>query len=163
MIMKSLLNVNFLCIIINKIKNKYLVETKRYRIPKFAQATTSLVIIDPLQQLSDIQAQAVNLAKQSAQEFMATGPKYEYSDSKHETELKNMDSFATVAQTETTNNSEMCMNKWILFSVLGTLFILIIIQALIVTKYIFKRIFFSSMKSRLAKEACQTDSKSFHY
>lgn len=38
--------------------------TKRYKVPRFAQATTSLVIIDPLQQVNEPQAQ-VALQKQS--------------------------------------------------------------------------------------------------
>lgn len=41
-----------------------LVVTKRYKVPRFAQATTSLVIIDPLQQVNEPQAQ-VALQKQS--------------------------------------------------------------------------------------------------
>lgn len=104
------------------------------------------------------------MAKQSAQEFIATGPKYEFSDSKFEAQLQNVDAFATTAEEpSSSNSSEMCMNKWTLFGVLGTLLILIIIQALIVIKHIFKRVFFTSMEARLNKESCQADTKSFHY
>lgn len=96
---------------------------------------------------------------------MSTNPKYEFIKGKFKTHLKNnnllLKNADQLSQTKSTNISEMCLNKWTLFSILGILFILIIVQALIVTKYIFKRIFFSCIELRLSKDLCQTDSKSF--
>uniref|UniRef100_A0A915CSV1 ZP domain-containing protein n=1 Tax=Ditylenchus dipsaci TaxID=166011 RepID=A0A915CSV1_9BILA len=48
-------------------------ETKRYKVPRYAQATTSLVIIDPLQQMSEGPSSA---SKHSVQDFSPNNPKY---------------------------------------------------------------------------------------
>jgi hypothetical protein len=93
-------------------------ETKRYKVPRFAQATTSLVIIDPLQQLNE--------------------PSVPVSMSRHESFDIAVD--APVVVERTSEIGEMCLNKWILLSVMGTLFALIVVQSTVVLTFIFKRI-----------------------
>lgn len=150
------------------------VETKRYKIPRYAQATTSIVIIDPLQQISEPQQNAaVSMAKQSAQDFAAIGPKYYQEFGLTDDESAERHSSVEVSASDgrrasASGPSEMCMNKWTLAGVLGTLFALIVIQALIVTKYIFKRIFAVSADGALPKSmksgtGSGLDAKSFHY
>ena len=99
---------------------KFPVETKRYKVPRFAQATTSLVIVDPLQQLSE-----------------AAPP---VAMSRHEQFDMSLDSPITVQHTSGPDVGEMCLNKWILLSVMGTLFALIVIQTTVVLTFILKRI-----------------------
>uniref|UniRef100_A0AC34QZT2 Uncharacterized protein n=1 Tax=Panagrolaimus sp. JU765 TaxID=591449 RepID=A0AC34QZT2_9BILA len=92
-------------------------ETKRYKVPRFAQATTSLVIIDPLQQVSE---PPVALSRQEHFDFHADSP-------------------ITVERTAA-RAGEMCMNKLTLLGILATLFALIIVQSTVVLTYVCKRI-----------------------
>ncbi|CAD5206096.1 unnamed protein product [Bursaphelenchus okinawaensis] len=101
-------------------------ETKRYKIPRFAQATTSLVIIDPLQQINDPQPQ-VSLNKNSPVELANQSPEI-------------MQNVAVAPE------GQMCMNKYSLLGVTGTLLLIILVQALVVGKYIFSRLLNDSPK-----------------
>lgn len=98
----------------------FLVETKRYKVPRFAQATTSMVIVDPLQQLNE--------------------PTIPVAMSRHEQFDISLDGPITVEKTSAVEVGEMCLNKWILLSVMGTLFALIVIQSTVVLTFIFKRV-----------------------
>ncbi|KAH7723892.1 PAN domain-containing protein [Aphelenchoides avenae] len=102
-------------------------ETKRYKVPRFAQATTSLVVIDPLQQINE-PAPSVSLSRQSPIDLAP------------EAEPPVLVERASIV-------GQMCMNKVTLLGVLGTLLSLILIQAIIVTKYIFQRIFSDAKKT----------------
>ncbi|KAI1711166.1 PAN domain-containing protein [Ditylenchus destructor] len=117
-------------------------ETKRYKVPRFAQATTSLVIIDPLQQMNEGPSSA---SKHSAQDFSPNQPKHHGYGGVEKTAIEHSSVWPA-----RNGQSEMCMNKWTLMGVLGTLFVLILVQAIIVTKYIFKRIFVQSIAKKAA-------------
>ncbi|CAD5208767.1 unnamed protein product [Bursaphelenchus xylophilus] len=95
-------------------------ETKRYKIPRFAQATTSLVIIDPLQQINDPLPQ-VSLSKNSPVELANQSPEI-------------MQSLAVAPE------GQMCLNKYFLLGTTGILLLIILVQALVVGKHIFARL-----------------------
>jgi hypothetical protein len=99
----------------------FLVETRRYKVPRFAQATTSLVVVDPLQQINEPSA-SVALSRHSGINLTRSEP--------------------PVSVQKMLN--QMCVNKWTLFSVLGTLLVLILVQSIVVSRYIFKRLWGSS-------------------
>ena len=95
------------------------VETKRYKVPRFAQATTSLVIIDPLQQINE-PAAPVAMSRHEEFEFNPQAP--------------------ITVERAAARLGEMCMNKFTLMGIMGTLFALIIIQSTVVLTYVCKRI-----------------------
>uniref|UniRef100_A0A0N4ZNC4 Apple domain-containing protein n=1 Tax=Parastrongyloides trichosuri TaxID=131310 RepID=A0A0N4ZNC4_PARTI len=96
-------------------------ETNRYKVPRYSQATTSLLILDPLQNSIE---PASALSKISSLDLLAEDPA--------ETLLK-------IKETAHLNGN-LCMGKVTLFSVFGVLLTLIVIQAVVVTNYIFKRV-----------------------
>ena len=51
-----------------------------------------------------------------------------------------IDAPVTISKSPVSEVGEMCLNKWILLSVMGTLFALIVIQSTVVLTFIFKRI-----------------------
>jgi hypothetical protein len=106
-----------------------LVETKRYKVPRFAQATTSLVIVDPLQQLTDPLASSNGFAAYSSssrQSYVAnSAPKYVSTE-------------AHVAKAVV--SGERCMNKWAVGGILTTLFALVSVQSVVVGKQLIARI-----------------------
>ncbi|OZC08932.1 hypothetical protein X798_04019 [Onchocerca flexuosa] len=89
-------------------------ETERYRIPKRAQATTSLVVIDPLQQVAEPAA----LARSQTFDFLREEPEM------------------TIAALP----GQLCMSKISLFGIVGLLLIITIIQAIVVAHYVFQRL-----------------------
>jgi len=93
-------------------------ETKRYKVPRFAQATTSLVIIDPLQQINE-PAAPVAMSRHEEFDFNPQAP---------------------ITVERAAHLGEMCMNKFTLMGIMGTLFALIIIQSTVVLTYVCKRI-----------------------
>uniref|UniRef100_A0A7E4VYW4 ZP domain-containing protein n=1 Tax=Panagrellus redivivus TaxID=6233 RepID=A0A7E4VYW4_PANRE len=99
-------------------------ETKRYKVPRFAHATTSLVIVDPLQQITE-PAAPISRARHEDFEVAAVAPSVSV-------ELASGSSYAA--------SGEICLNKWTLVSVFGLLSALILVQATVVLSYIFKRI-----------------------
>uniref|UniRef100_A0A0K0EZ99 No mechanoreceptor potential A (inferred by orthology to a D. melanogaster protein) n=1 Tax=Strongyloides venezuelensis TaxID=75913 RepID=A0A0K0EZ99_STRVS len=96
-------------------------ETNRYRVPRFSQATTSLLILDPLQNTFETSSA---MAKVSSLDLLAEDPA---------TTLFKIKETAHM-------NGNLCMGKVTLFSVFGVLLTLIVIQAVVVTNYIFKRV-----------------------
>lgn len=137
-------------------------ETKRYKVPRYAQATTSLVIIDPLQQINDPVASASassNFAKQSAQDFAYKLPKIQ----KENLVEKIAISHGPWPSHSNSSTTEMCMNKWTLMGIFGTLFTLIFVQALIVTKYMFKRMLTKQQSKKFATNDHGETMKPFHY
>uniref|UniRef100_A0A914RF31 GOLD domain-containing protein n=1 Tax=Parascaris equorum TaxID=6256 RepID=A0A914RF31_PAREQ len=90
-------------------------ETKRYKVPRHAQATTSLVVIDPLQQIGE----ATALARSQTFDFTREDP-----------------SLSTISPP-----GQLCMAKLTLLSVFGLLFALTAIQAAVVAQYVFRRLF----------------------
>uniref|UniRef100_A0A9J2P8T1 ZP domain-containing protein n=1 Tax=Ascaris lumbricoides TaxID=6252 RepID=A0A9J2P8T1_ASCLU len=90
-------------------------ETKRYKVPRHAQATTSLVVIDPLQQIGE----ATALARSQTFDFTREDP-----------------SLSTISPP-----GQLCMAKVTLLSVFGLLFALTAIQAAVVAQYVFRRLF----------------------
>ncbi|KAI6210434.1 hypothetical protein M3Y96_00327600 [Aphelenchoides besseyi] len=103
--------------------------TKRYKVPRFAQATTSLMIIDPLQQVNEPQAQ-VAMNHQAPIELVNQEPE------QYERE-------AVVPE------GQMCMNKYGLLSILGTLLGVILVQTIVVGKHIFQRVFAEHEQQKL--------------
>lgn len=99
--------------------------------PRFAQATTSLVVIDPLQQINE-PTPSVSLSRQSPIDLAP------------ESEPPVLVERASIV-------GQMCMNKITLMGVLGTLLSLILVQAIVVTKYIFQRIFSDAKKASSSK------------
>ncbi|GMR53418.1 hypothetical protein PMAYCL1PPCAC_23613, partial [Pristionchus mayeri] len=95
-----------------------LFETNRYKVPRHTQSTTSIVIVDPLQQISE---PSISLAHRSQME-MERGRV-------EESELVDM------------MPGEMCMAKPMLLAVFGILFVLVSLQALVVARFIVKRYF----------------------
>ncbi|KIH56938.1 hypothetical protein ANCDUO_12879, partial [Ancylostoma duodenale] len=89
-------------------------ETARYRVPKHARATTSIVIIDPLQQIQE----PVSLARASTLDLL----REEAED-------------IAVATT-----GQMCMAKPTLLAVFGLLLTLTSVQAIVVLQYIVRRV-----------------------
>ncbi|EFO25782.2 PAN domain-containing protein [Loa loa] len=89
-------------------------ETERYRIPKLAQATTSVIIIDPLQQVAEPAA----LARTQTFDLVREEPK----------------------MTITALPGQLCMAKISLFGIFGLLFIITTVQAVVVAHYVFQRL-----------------------
>uniref|UniRef100_A0AAF5Q1K6 PAN domain-containing protein n=1 Tax=Wuchereria bancrofti TaxID=6293 RepID=A0AAF5Q1K6_WUCBA len=89
-------------------------ETERYRIPKRAQATTSVVVIDPLQQVAEPAA----LARSQIFDLVQEEPE----------------------MTITTSPGQLCMAKISLFGIFGLLFIITAVQAVVVAHYVFQRL-----------------------
>ncbi|GMT28150.1 hypothetical protein PFISCL1PPCAC_19447 [Pristionchus fissidentatus] len=96
-----------------------LFETARYKVPRYAQSTTSIVIVDPLQQISE---PSISLAHRSQMEM-------------------NRGSIEESEVIDVALPGEMCMTKSMLLAVFGILLILVVIQALIVGRYVVKRYF----------------------
>lgn len=96
-----------------------------------------------------------NFAKQSAQDFSFKQPETN--------EIEKTPIFNGPWPTHTKSSAtEMCMNKWTLMAIFGTLFALIFIQALIVTKYMFKRIL-SNNNNNKKQQQKNGSINSFHY
>lgn len=93
--------------------------------PRFAHATTSLVIIDPLQKITEPSSAPVARARHESFEVSVDGPAVS---------VKLTDAF------DATAHAEICLNKYTLVSVIGTLSVLIIVQTTVVLTFIFKRI-----------------------
>ncbi|KJH51707.1 PAN domain protein [Dictyocaulus viviparus] len=93
-------------------------ETARYRVPKQARATTSIVVIDPLQQVQE----PVSLARASAIDFL-----------REEAE-----------EIAVPTAGQMCLAKPTLFAVFGLLLTLTLIQAIVVIQYLIRRFCCSS-------------------
>ncbi|KAK0425130.1 hypothetical protein QR680_009048 [Steinernema hermaphroditum] len=91
-------------------------ETKRYKVPRFAQATTSLVIVEPLQAV----AEPVALSRASTLDLLQEHPLTE-----------------VVAE----RTGLMCMQKLTIGVVFGLLFVVTVIQLLVVAQYVFQRLF----------------------
>ncbi|KAK6730984.1 hypothetical protein RB195_007449 [Necator americanus] len=89
-------------------------ETARYRVPKHARATTSIVIIDPLQQIQE----PVSLARASTLDLLR----------------EEAEDIAVVA------SGQMCMAKPTLLAVFGLLLTLTSVQAIVVLQYIVRRV-----------------------
>uniref|UniRef100_A0AAF5DBQ1 Guanylate cyclase domain-containing protein n=2 Tax=Strongyloides stercoralis TaxID=6248 RepID=A0AAF5DBQ1_STRER len=96
-------------------------ETNRYKVPRFSQATTSLLILDPLQ--NNIEPASL-MSKVSSLDLLAEDPAKTLLKIKETAHL----------------NGNLCMGKITLFSVFGVLLSLIVVQAIVVTNYIFKRV-----------------------
>ncbi|VDK45945.1 unnamed protein product [Anisakis simplex] len=92
-------------------------ETPRYKVPRHAQATTSLIVIDPLQQIGESTA----LARSQTFDFAKEDPSLSI----------------------TSPPGQLCMAKMTLLSVFGLLFALTAIQAAVVAQYVFRRLFAS--------------------
>ncbi|KAL3125932.1 hypothetical protein niasHT_009461 [Heterodera trifolii] len=106
-------------------------ETRRFKVPRFAQATTSLTIVDPLRKVNEpvptpFQAHS-SLSKLSVNEIGISAANL--------TDLTS----EPFAEENTDVDSELCMHKWTLGGVLGTLMALIVVQAAVVAKYMAKR------------------------
>ncbi|TKR93559.1 hypothetical protein L596_007986 [Steinernema carpocapsae] len=95
-------------------------ETKRYKVPRFAQATTSLVIIDPLQQVNE---PASMLSRSSPIDLLQEHPLTE-----------------VIAE----RTGLMCMKKLTIGVVFGLLFVVTVIQLLVVAQYVFQKLFQSN-------------------
>ncbi|KAI3420261.1 hypothetical protein GPALN_003577 [Globodera pallida] len=107
-------------------------ETRRFKVPRFAQATTSLTIVDPLQKLNEpvpnpFQAHS-SLSRLAAGEI--------------DTAAGNLTDLAedSLGDEPSEVEAELCMHKWTLGGVLGTLLALIVVQAAVVAKYMAKRL-----------------------
>ena len=50
---------------------------------------------------------------------------------------------------KTTAEGEMCVHKWVVSAILGTLSVLILVQAFVIGKYMYTRIFFATVSSSL--------------
>ncbi|VDO67327.1 unnamed protein product [Heligmosomoides polygyrus] len=95
-------------------------ETPRYRVPKHARATTSIVIIDPLQQVQE----PVSLARASAIDFMRE----------------------QAEEMAVTPAGQMCLAKPTLIAVFGLLLTLTSVQAIVVIQYLVRRVCRKSTK-----------------
>uniref|UniRef100_A0A7I4XSG9 PAN-1 domain containing protein n=1 Tax=Haemonchus contortus TaxID=6289 RepID=A0A7I4XSG9_HAECO len=93
-------------------------ETARYRVPKHTRATTSIVIIDPLQQVQE----PVSLARASAIDF-----------TREEAE-----------EIPVSTAGQMCLAKPTLIGVFGLLLTLTSVQAIVVIQYLVKRLYSST-------------------
>uniref|UniRef100_A0A1I8A5G4 ZP domain-containing protein n=1 Tax=Steinernema glaseri TaxID=37863 RepID=A0A1I8A5G4_9BILA len=91
-------------------------ETKRYKVPRFAQATTSLVIVEPMQTV----AEPVSLSRASPLDLLQEHPLTE-----------------VVAE----RTGLMCMKKLTVGVVFGLLFVVTVVQLLVVAQYVFQRLF----------------------
>nr|CAD2127920.1 unnamed protein product [Meloidogyne enterolobii] len=126
-------------------------ETRRFVVPRFAQATTSLVIVDPLQQQN-----SVIKTEQQQQPFISHSSisKQIFENNKNITKTAKKSSSLFEAFTEaaggrknnlelTTTNSEqqqqLCLHKWTLGGVFGTLLTLIVVQSGVVAKHLINR------------------------
>ncbi|VDM45224.1 unnamed protein product [Toxocara canis] len=89
-------------------------ETQRYKVPRHAQATTSLLVIDPLQQVGE----ATALARSQTLDFTREDPSLSINSPP----------------------GQLCMAKMTLLSVFGLLFSLTAIQAAVVAQYVFRRL-----------------------
>ncbi|CAJ0574391.1 unnamed protein product, partial [Mesorhabditis spiculigera] len=96
-------------------------ETARYKVPRIAQATTSIVIVDPLQTVSEPFA----LQKQSSLDLFSEDP---------------------VEQVFVAPEGQFCLRQMFLFSIFGVLLFLTVAQAAVVAHYIFRRYFAVSKK-----------------
>uniref|UniRef100_A0AC35U0H5 ZP domain-containing protein n=1 Tax=Rhabditophanes sp. KR3021 TaxID=114890 RepID=A0AC35U0H5_9BILA len=95
-------------------------ETQRYKVPRFSQATTSLVIMDPMQNSVEPLS---SMSKISSQDLFSEDP---------------ADALLRISQSAHLKGN-ICLAKYTIFSVFGVLFALIFIQAVVVTHYCFKR------------------------
>ncbi|CAI4221215.1 unnamed protein product [Auanema sp. JU1783] len=88
-------------------------ETARYKIPRISQATTSLVVVDPLQMVQEpislARASALDMMQEDAQEVSLEMP------------------------------GQMCIGKVALYGVFGILITLTIIQAIVLLRYVLRR------------------------
>lgn len=112
-------------------------ETARYRVPKHARATTSIVIIDPLQQIQEpvslARASTLDLLREEAEDI-AVAVSYELQSYCYDyiTHISMNPSFQTTGQ--------MCMAKPTLLAVFGLLLTLTSVQAIVVLQYIVRRV-----------------------
>ncbi|CAI5440355.1 unnamed protein product [Caenorhabditis angaria] len=90
-------------------------ETARYLIPRHAKATTSIVIIDPLQQVNEPVAMShyasIDMVREDAQEILSAS-----------------------------SADNLCLAKTTLFAIFGTLTLLIAVQATVVGHYVLRRV-----------------------
>ncbi|MCP9260868.1 PAN domain protein [Dirofilaria immitis] len=89
-------------------------ETERYKIPKRAQATTSVIVIDPLQQVAEPAA----LARSQIFDLVREEPE----------------------MTITALPGQLCMTKTSLFAIFTLLLIITVVQAIVVAHYVFQRL-----------------------
>lgn len=144
-------------------------ETRRFKVPRFAQATTSLVIIDPLQKFTEpVAAAAVshsthsrlgadlslmatttkdqNGQQQQQQKYAAENGNVMSNENNNNNNSNSTDvvmkkTAMLAAKTAATIPGELCLHKWTLGGVLGTLMALILAQSAVVAKYMFNRLF----------------------
>uniref|UniRef100_A0A158Q7Z5 PAN domain protein n=1 Tax=Elaeophora elaphi TaxID=1147741 RepID=A0A158Q7Z5_9BILA len=95
-------------------------ETERYRIPKRAQATTSVIVIDPLQQVAEPAA----LARSQTFDLIREEPE----------------------MTITALPGQLCMTKISLLTIFGLLLTVTVVQAIVVAHYLFQRLTGNSKK-----------------
>ncbi|KAM3721511.1 Uncharacterized protein ACO02O_09298 [Dirofilaria immitis] len=96
-------------------------ETERYKIPKRAQATTSVIVIDPLQQVAEPAA----LARSQIFDLVREEPE----------------------MTITALPGQLCMTKTSLFAIFTLLLIITVVQAIVVAHYVFQRLLETSKRS----------------